>query len=148
MVQPFTYGVQSQILISPLPQRFSLRHPRCDLSATLRSLSEQLFGFTMHYNRHRESTYVIVNRSKRQLWCSTKGRWDWPGRWWQVLTTMRGQALLILHMAVFLRRGTSQFASPGCAWYTIQVTEQANLWNLTWCTEHSNSLCFLCIRTD
>jgi len=29
----------------------------------LRSLSEQSFDFTMHYNGHRESTYVMVNRS-------------------------------------------------------------------------------------
>jgi len=49
---------------SVLPQKFSLRHPRYDLSAQLRCLSEQLFGFTMHYNRHRESDYVMVNRIK------------------------------------------------------------------------------------
>ena len=29
-------------------RKFSLRHPRYDLSATLRSLSEQPFDFTMH----------------------------------------------------------------------------------------------------
>jgi hypothetical protein len=46
------------------PQEFSLRHPRYELSAKLRCLSEQLFGFTMHYNRHRESDYVMVNRAK------------------------------------------------------------------------------------
>jgi hypothetical protein len=41
----------------------ALRHPRYDVSATLRSLSEQPFDFTMHYTGHRESTYVTVNRS-------------------------------------------------------------------------------------
>jgi hypothetical protein len=44
-------------------KKFSLRHPRYDLSATLRSLSEQPFNFTMHYSRHREYTYVLDNRS-------------------------------------------------------------------------------------
>ena len=44
-----------------LPQKLSLRHPRCHLSATLRSSSEQPFDFTMHYIGHRESTYVMVN---------------------------------------------------------------------------------------
>jgi len=34
-------------------EEFSLRHPRYDVSATLRSLSEQLFDFTMHYHGHR-----------------------------------------------------------------------------------------------
>jgi hypothetical protein len=42
----------------------SLRHPCHDLSATLRSLLEQPFDFTMHYTGHRESTYVTVNRRK------------------------------------------------------------------------------------
>jgi len=41
-----------------------LRHPRYDISAKLRNLSEQLFGFTMHYHGHRESVYVMVNRNK------------------------------------------------------------------------------------
>jgi len=50
---------------SLLPQKFSLRHPRYDSSAKLRCLSEQLFGFTMHYNGHRESDYVMVNRLKK-----------------------------------------------------------------------------------
>ncbi len=40
-----------------------MRHPRYDTSATLHSLSEQPFDFTIHYNGHRESTYVMVNRS-------------------------------------------------------------------------------------
>jgi hypothetical protein len=31
---------------------------------TFRRSSEQPFDFTMHYNRHRESTYVLVNRLK------------------------------------------------------------------------------------
>ena len=48
---------------SLLLKKFSLRHPRYDFSATLRSLSEQPFNFTMHYNGHRESTYVSDNRS-------------------------------------------------------------------------------------
>ena len=43
-------------------KEFSLKRPRYDASATLRSLSEQPFDFTMHYNGHRESTYVTVNR--------------------------------------------------------------------------------------
>jgi hypothetical protein len=43
---------------------YFLRHPRYDGSATLRSLSEQPFDFTMHCNGHRESTYVTVNRDK------------------------------------------------------------------------------------
>ena len=38
------------------------RHLRYDISANVRSLSEQLFGFTMHYNGHRESAYVMANR--------------------------------------------------------------------------------------
>jgi len=42
-------------------KELSLRHPRCDLSATLRSLSEQPFDFTMHYTEHRESMYARVN---------------------------------------------------------------------------------------
>jgi hypothetical protein len=50
-------------------KKFSLRHPRYDVSATLRSLSEQPFGFTMHYNGHRESTYVMVNRCKNVAKC-------------------------------------------------------------------------------
>ena len=29
----------------------------------LNSLSEQPFDFTMHYNGHRESTYIILKRS-------------------------------------------------------------------------------------
>jgi hypothetical protein len=48
---------------NPCGHKFFLRHPGYDLSARLRSLSEQLFGFTMRYNEHRESTYVMVNRS-------------------------------------------------------------------------------------
>jgi len=40
------------------------RRPIYDISANVRSLSEQPFGFTMHYNGHRESTYVMVNRRK------------------------------------------------------------------------------------
>jgi hypothetical protein len=47
----------------PVATKIFFEHPRCDSSAKLRSLSEQLFGFTMHYNEHRESTYVIANRS-------------------------------------------------------------------------------------
>jgi hypothetical protein len=47
----------------PVATKFSLRHPRYDISANVHSLSEQLFGFTMHYNGHRESAYVMVNRS-------------------------------------------------------------------------------------
>jgi hypothetical protein len=42
-------------------KNLSLRHPRCDLSATLRSSSEQPVDFTVHYTGHRESTYVTVN---------------------------------------------------------------------------------------
>jgi len=33
------------------------------LSANVRSLSEQLFDFTMHYHGHRESTYVMAHCS-------------------------------------------------------------------------------------
>ena len=40
---------------------FALRHPPYDLSTTFRCSSEQPFDFTMHYNGHRKSTYVIVN---------------------------------------------------------------------------------------
>ncbi len=47
-------------LKSLLQQQFFLRHPRCDVSATLPSLSEQPYDFTMHYNGHSESTYVVV----------------------------------------------------------------------------------------
>jgi hypothetical protein len=43
-----------------------LRHPRYDVLATLHSLSEQPFDFTMHYTEHRESTYAIAHCSKRQ----------------------------------------------------------------------------------
>ena len=42
-------------------KKLSFRHPCHDLSATLRSLSEQPFDFTMHYTGHRESTYVLVH---------------------------------------------------------------------------------------
>jgi len=40
--------------IISVTQKIFLRHPRYDVSATLRSLSEQPFDFTMHYNRHRD----------------------------------------------------------------------------------------------
>ena len=46
-------------------KEFSLKRPRYDASATLRSLSEQPFDFTMHYNEHRESTYVMVKSLKK-----------------------------------------------------------------------------------
>jgi len=41
---------------------FSLRHPLYDVSTMLRRSSEQPFDFTMHYPRHREPAYVLVNR--------------------------------------------------------------------------------------
>jgi hypothetical protein len=41
-----------------------MSRPCHDLSTTLLSLSEQPFDFTMHYTRHRESTYVLVNHRK------------------------------------------------------------------------------------
>jgi hypothetical protein len=44
-------------------KNFSLRHPSHDLSTTLRCSSEQPFDSTMHFLRHREPTYVLVNRS-------------------------------------------------------------------------------------
>ena len=42
-------------------KKLSLRHPSHDFPATLRYLSEQPFNFTMHYNGHRESTYVTID---------------------------------------------------------------------------------------
>jgi hypothetical protein len=36
-------------------KKFSLRHPRYDVSATLRSLSEQPFDFRVHYDGHRDT---------------------------------------------------------------------------------------------
>jgi len=55
---------KSNTIIPVATKKFSLRHPRYDISATLRSLSEQPFDFTMHYSEHRESTYVMDNRRK------------------------------------------------------------------------------------
>ena len=43
------WRAQSQILKSLLSWKFSLGHPRYDVSATLLRLSEQPFDFTMHY---------------------------------------------------------------------------------------------------
>ena len=54
---------KSNTIIPVATKNFSLRHLRYDLSATLHSSSEQPFDFTMHYNGHRESTYVLDNRS-------------------------------------------------------------------------------------
>jgi len=53
---------KSNTIIPATPKDFSLRHPCHDLSATRRSFAEQPFDFTMYYNGHRESTYVLVNR--------------------------------------------------------------------------------------
>jgi hypothetical protein len=55
---------KSSTILPVATKDFSLRHPCHDLSATLRSLSEQPFDFTMQYTRHRESPYVLVNRFK------------------------------------------------------------------------------------
>jgi len=60
----FTYEAQSQVLLPPLPQKLFLRDPCHDIAATLGSLSEQPFDFTMQYSEHRDSTYVMVNRRK------------------------------------------------------------------------------------
>ncbi len=50
---------QSQILKSLSPQKFSLRHPLYDISASVRNLSEQLFGFTS--NHHLETSIENVH---------------------------------------------------------------------------------------
>ena len=67
-------------------KRFSLRHPCYDISANVRSLSEQLFGFTMHYNGHRESTYVTVNRRK-DVAKHLSGACRMPGQLMQIIET-------------------------------------------------------------
>ena len=47
-----------------LPQKFFFEASCYDLSADVQYLSEQPFNLTMHYHRHRESTYAIDNRRK------------------------------------------------------------------------------------
>jgi hypothetical protein len=62
---PFTYEkLKVKYYIPCCHKIFSLRHPSHDLSTTLRRSSEQPFDFTMHYHRHREPAYVLVNRLK------------------------------------------------------------------------------------
>jgi hypothetical protein len=47
-----------------LPQFIYFEASSYDMPADAKIPSEQLSGFTMHYNGHRESAYVRVNRKK------------------------------------------------------------------------------------
>ncbi len=51
-VHPFTYEELKVKYYNPCCHNFFLRHPRYDVSATLRSLSEQPFGFRMLHHGH------------------------------------------------------------------------------------------------
>jgi hypothetical protein len=52
---------KSNTKIPVVTKKLFLRHPRYDLSATLRRSSEEPFDFTMHYYDHREFISVLVN---------------------------------------------------------------------------------------